>query len=154
MILFNKVRKRDINIEVAISDEEKNLIYYMFRSSFYNTVDKKQAERISKNVELVGEKKIKAIRLEQLFESLHLHDIDFLNVDVEGHDINVLKSNNWSKFRPKVIIVEISARKPGQIENNDILTYLQLQGYIYYCNSPTNGFFIEEEYYSKRFPNK
>lgn len=32
--------------------------------------------------------------------------IDFLSVDTEGHDLNVLKSNDWNKYRPRVIAVE------------------------------------------------
>ena len=32
--------------------------------------------------------------------------IDLLNIDVEGLDLEVLQSNDWSKFKPKVIIVE------------------------------------------------
>ena len=26
--------------------------------------------------------------------------IDFMNVDVEGHDLEVLESNDWQRFRP------------------------------------------------------
>lgn len=33
-------------------------------------------------------------------------DIDFLSVDVEGFDYNVLVSNDWTKYRPKLIVVE------------------------------------------------
>lgn len=32
--------------------------------------------------------------------------IDFLSVDVEGLDLEVLKSNNWDKYRPKVVVIE------------------------------------------------
>jgi hypothetical protein len=32
--------------------------------------------------------------------------IDFMNVDVEGHDREVLESNDWDRFRPKFIVVE------------------------------------------------
>jgi hypothetical protein len=32
--------------------------------------------------------------------------IDFMNVDVEGHDLQVLESNDWNRFRPRFIVVE------------------------------------------------
>ena len=40
--------------------------------------------------------------------------IDFLNVDVEGHDLEVLESNDWKRFRPKVIVVEDEALDPRE----------------------------------------
>jgi hypothetical protein len=32
--------------------------------------------------------------------------ISLLDIDCEGHDLEVLRSNNWDKYRPKVIILE------------------------------------------------
>ena len=32
--------------------------------------------------------------------------IGFLSIDVEGHDLNVLKSNNWDKYRPSIVLIE------------------------------------------------
>lgn len=33
--------------------------------------------------------------------------IDFMNIDVEGWEMEVLKSNNWQKYSPTVIAIEI-----------------------------------------------
>ena len=40
--------------------------------------------------------------------------IDFLNVDVEGHDLDLLESNDWQRFRPKVIVVEDEQLDPRE----------------------------------------
>ena len=42
--------------------------------------------------------------------------IDFMNIDAEGLDLEVLKSNNWLKYRPSVIAVEDG---DFDIENKD-----------------------------------
>jgi hypothetical protein len=40
--------------------------------------------------------------------------IDFLSVDTEGFDMEVLKSNDWNKFRPKAIVLEtLEYKKDG-----------------------------------------
>ncbi len=39
--------------------------------------------------------------------------IDFLTVDVEGLDLAVLRSNNWQKYRPVVILTETIHISPG-----------------------------------------
>lgn len=33
--------------------------------------------------------------------------IDFMDIEVEGVELGVLASNNWNKFRPQVLAVEI-----------------------------------------------
>jgi Methyltransferase FkbM domain len=32
--------------------------------------------------------------------------IDFMSVDVEGFDLQVLRSNDWSRYRPEFVLVE------------------------------------------------
>ena len=44
--------------------------------------------------------------------------IDFLTIDVEGFDEKVLRSNDWDKYRPKVVVVEI----PG-IDFEEVLAH-------------------------------
>ena len=51
--------------------------------------------------------------------------IDFLTVDAEGHDLSVLRSNDWSKFRPRLVAVEDTLPE-GQ---SPICGYLADQGY-------------------------
>jgi hypothetical protein len=37
MKIFKRIRPRDINLEIPISDIEENKMYYMFSPSFYNS---------------------------------------------------------------------------------------------------------------------
>jgi FkbM family methyltransferase len=154
MTKFKKVRKQDINIEAAISNDISALTYYTFSSSFYNTFDSKEIERLKTISKLTGKIKIRTIKLIELFESLKIKKIDFMSVDVEGLDLEVLKSNNWHKYRPKVIVIEsvaypYSTRELDHIAN--IKIFLESVGYRFFCNSPTNAFYIEIEFYKERF---
>ena len=72
--------------------------------------------------------------------------IDFLTVDVEGFDLNVLMSNDWYKYRPKVIVIENFVGNTEKTREQNIARYLNEKGYLFYCNSPTNHFYIEKEY--------
>ncbi len=36
-------------------------------------------------------------------------NIDFMSIDVEGYDLQVLQSNDWSRFRPSCLLVEAFA---------------------------------------------
>ena len=149
---FNKIRVRDINIEAAISNDHSELTYYMFKSSFYNTFDREEIERLKTISELTGKLKIKTIKLSEIFESQNIEIIDFMSVDVEGLDLEVLKSNNWQKYRPKIIVIEAITYSLLEIDHiSKIKYFLESVGYKLFCNSPTNFFYIEIEFYKVRF---
>ena len=90
------IRKRDINIHSGVSRKKDNLtMYYRKEINMLNTLDEKIAKIHFRN----GYKK-KNIQVNSLnfFISKHskkLKKIDFLNIDVEGVELEVLKSLNF-----------------------------------------------------------
>jgi FkbM family methyltransferase len=133
MSLFNQIRPRDINIEIAISDKKEKLKYYMFNEPALNGFSKELAEkRDGKNgYKIISVKDIETSTLEEIFEKQlpHGQEIDFMSVDVEGVDLQVLKSNDWNRFRPKIILVEISGSLVKDIANSKEYKYLSGVGY-------------------------
>jgi len=147
---FNLIRPRDINLEIPISDKEETLKYYMFSSSSFNTFSDEMAN--SCNQKLI---KTKLIQTKKLSDVLRKHvnnkEIDFMSIDVEGFDFQVLNSNNWNKFRPKILIVEFFINDIGTDKNKKIESFLNNVGYSMICSTPTNTIFIEKEFYKVRF---
>jgi len=150
-ISFDKHRPRDINVEAAIDNDEKELHYYMFKSSFYNTFSQNDAEKIKQHSPLIGMKTIRTTSLSNILNQYNVENIDFLSCDVEGMDINVFKSNDWAKYRPKIIITEYFYNGIDKISQDAVYQYLAEQKYIYFCNSATNAFYIDTAYQNERF---
>ena len=71
---------------------------------------------------------VPAMPLAEIFERYlpQGQTIDFLDVDVEGHDLEVLESNDWQRFRPKVIVVEDEELDPRE---SRIVRTMNRQGY-------------------------
>jgi hypothetical protein len=70
---------------------------------------------------------IKTQRLENILDKLApATDIDFMSIDVEGLEINVLNSNNWDKYRPKAILLE-----SFELMNDQNDYDLDLKGFLY-----------------------
>ncbi len=67
--------------------------------------------------------------------------IDFLTIDAEGHDLSVLRSNDWRKYRPRVIAVE-DFQPPAQ---SPICNFLSQQGYQAVITSKITRFFAPME---------
>lgn len=147
---FKQYRRRDINLEIPISNSLEPLNYYMFSSSFLNTFSKEVAD--SKRDKLIQTKYIQTKKLSYVLNKyLNNREIDFMSIDVEGFEIEVLKSNDWNKYRPKIIVLELFANKEESNENFTLKTFLNRNDYFKICSTPTNAIFIDKEYCNIRF---
>ncbi len=153
MKLFNKFRPRDINIEKAISSEKQIITYYVFNEPALNGFSKELSEeRHGKgNYFIVSTIDMKTTTLEEIFDYWlpKGQEIDFLSIDVEGLDFEVLKSNSFEKYRPKVILIEILESSLSNLENNEISKFLKRVNYSIYAKTVNTVFFINDEFYKK-----
>jgi len=135
---FNNARPTDINLVAAITNEEtvSEIDFFEFGlSSVYNTLDKQSALETEQKQGLVPVKrKIKSMGLNHLFETYlpKGQEISFLSVDAEGHDLEILKSNNWTKYKPKAIVVEIHEPNFHELGKHEVILFLESKGYVIY----------------------
>ena len=151
MMKFHEVRRRDINLEIAISDKEETLQYYMFSSSFFNTFSSEAALKSKKVSNFIGTKNIQTNKLIDIFQKYIVSEIDFMSVDVEEKELQVLQSNDWSKYRPKIIVLEYSAIGLPSIKNTPVYNMMISSGYSLFCNTSTNVFYLENEFIRSRY---
>ena len=129
--LFNFLRKKDINIHSGISHKKEKLkMYYRKEINMLNTLDKKIAKIHFKN----GFKKRNVqVNTLNFFISKYfkkLEKIDFLNIDVEGAELNVLKSLNFKDYKPQLICIEIHNSKVMYDTNYDYLKSNNIYKYL------------------------
>ncbi len=148
--LFNRKRKNDINIEAGINDEEVEMKFYVFKNSSYNTFNSEIVNDILKVTELVSTKNIITKKLSSILSNYNIAEIDFISIDVEGLELNVLKSLDWRVYRPKVILVEDLSYSQG-FNDNKVHLFLNSLNYIYFCKTVTNSFYLDKEFFIKRF---
>ncbi|MFL5730839.1 MAG: FkbM family methyltransferase [Cytophagaceae bacterium] len=131
--MFRQIRPADINLNIGISEEPGKLQYYMFNEPALNTFEQKHAEEWASHPDFsICEKKIvDTYTLKSVLEKYLPagQKIDFMSVDVEGFDLKVLKSNDWKKFRPELLLVEESISGTDNFKNSEILPYLSETGY-------------------------
>ena len=105
--LFNIYRKKDENINIAVSNDNKEVDLYFYHSkSAINTISKEVANYQKAKVSSV--KKVKSKTLNEILINSKFKDIqiDFLSIDVEGSELLVLKNFDFKKYSPKVIVIE------------------------------------------------
>jgi len=120
--LFNTARPNDINLNLAISSDvaEKNLYFYHDKSPI-NTLDKVVSDFQAATVKEI--KTIKTTTLDITLQSLKLNNkIDYMNLDVEGHEMEIFKAFDLSLYKPSVISVEFLDLNMKYLEfkNNDL----------------------------------
>jgi len=132
MTSFNRKRRRDINLEIGISKNEGNLDFYTYEVPFYNTFSKDLAYS-RKNNGLSFEKieTVKTKRLENVLDQYLPKNkkIDFMSIDVEGLDLEVLESNNWDKYKPNYILIETQDKNLENVKDSIIYKFLTNKNY-------------------------
>jgi len=141
--LFDRVRPFDINLEQAIASEEKELIYYMFNEPALNGFSLPNVLRLKDHAtyKVINEIKLHTQRLDKLLE-IHLKPdqiINFMSIDVEGLDYDVIISNDWERFKPLIVLVEDSKFdfKSGSI----ISDFLESYNYRIFARTFNTSFF-------------
>jgi len=99
-------RTRDINLNIGISKNDGKLKFREYveadgLSTFSSSMQKTYSDTKYSDYE------VDVMTLQAMLEK-HAHGktIDFMKVDVEGYEYEVLSSNNWGKIRPRLLIIE------------------------------------------------
>lgn len=135
MAIFRQKRARDINLEIAISSHTGTLPLYVFDEPALNSVsadlsaerDAGPVYRIVDRVE-VATKPLRDVLDEHLPRGLSTFDL--MTIDVEGHDFEVLQSNDWSRYRPRVLVVEVINTSVEDLLSTEEVRFMQDMGYV------------------------
>ena len=130
--MFNKKRKNCINLNVGISDVEGEFSFYISENPLLSSFDKdKVIEAKTKWNFSFSTKNIRTRRLENVLNDYVKNnvEIDLFNIDVEGLELEILKSNDWNKYLPKIIIIELHERYVENVIKSEIYSFLYLKGY-------------------------
>ena len=146
--LFRRERPRDINLQVGISDEPGTLTYIEFDDPALNTFDAELAAQRERTTRYRVVNRI-GVPVRTLCDLLGTHlpagqHIDFLTVDVEGYDLKVVQSNDWTKFRPAYVLVESLDSSLTSVGDIPINRFLVGQGYILFAKTVNTLFYREE----------
>ena len=145
--LFNIARPKDKNVFAGLSNKnEKTVAYFDHLLSPLNTLKKNFSDLSSKNISFRKHKKkeITTYTFEKLIEKFEIKfkTIDFLNVDAEAHDFEVLEGFNLKKFRPKLICVELFDENL-KINEKKFTNVLKHYNYSIIKKIGPNGFFLK-----------
>lgn len=146
--LFNLFRSRDINLNIGITEQAGELPFYCFNDPALNSFSKEMSDDREANTRYFI-KEVKRVKTMPLAAVLDKYVptgkvIDMLNIDAEGLDMAVLRSNNWNKYIPLFIIVEIT-ENIEQLTSTLAYAYLTAKNYELVAKTLRTAFFRLKE---------
>ena len=142
-----KVRKKDICVNALVSNESREMDFYLSGSHLISSVNPVHAASYT-NLEGRTEKiRMSTMTIDQIIDQYLPagKTIDLLSIDVEGHDFEVLKSITLSKHRPGLIVIEDLNQMKADLSSNVYVSYLKTYKYILVSTDKQNLYFMPEE---------
>lgn len=150
--LFNKLRKirrKDLNLNIGVSDVSGDLDFYVMSSPTLNTFSRESAEKfVQEGYKIQSIQKVHVETISSILDK-HFNGVfpEFLSIDIEGEEERVLRSIDYDNNGPLVICVEtISFSNSGRgVKNKEVIDFLLSNGYIVYADTYINSIFVRRE---------
>jgi FkbM family methyltransferase len=128
---LRRARPRDVNLDVGIAADAGRMTFFRFVPDTLSTFSREEAERLmAQGANLAGTTTVPVQPLRQLLAHHDApSDFAFLSVDTEGLDLEVLESNDWDRFRPRVVCVETTGHGEGGDRGDPLDAFLARVGY-------------------------
>ncbi len=149
-IKANRARDTCINAGVTF-DARTTADFYVFEEPAHNTLSKEEAEHRQK----VSRYKIKEviniplININTLIQDNFTGAPNFISIDVEGVDFDILKTLDFTRYRPDILCVETVTFSLDNKEEkmDDIISFMKTKDYIVYADTHINTLFADKKYF-------
>lgn len=148
-------RKKDqiLNCGVGFGKSVEIAKLYLMDVRALNTFSLKEAERIEKDTQyrIIGEVSVELVPINILLEKYISFLPSILSIDVEGLDLDILKSMNFEKYRVPVLVAETLTFEPkiGGRKISSIIDLMIENDYQVFADTRCNTIFVD----SRRMPN-
>lgn len=151
---IEETRIEDVILNVGVAPENSGCLkYYSFTDPQLNTFDEKEAlKRGQQNREkLIQVKEVAVLTISDILGKYFTEQIDLLSIDIEGLDVEVLKSLKPHPFRPACICVEsLSFESNSSRTKVDGLTETMTDlGYEVYADTYVNTIYLRKELFEQ-----
>ena len=135
--LFNLSRSRDINLKAAITDFDGKTFFY--ENSPINQQNSLTESSDAKKIE------IDCFKLNSVLQKYKIEKIDYLNIDVEGSEMEVIEGIDFDKFNPRLITIENNDLLLEDYFKSKVYELLMKNGYALINKIGVTNFFIKNE---------
>ncbi len=140
-------RPRDLNLNLAASDQAGVMTFYEYLEGVYHGLSSLHPELPGDDAALSRriERQVEVRPLREIFAEFAPPRIDFMSVDVEQHERQVLLGNDWSRYRPRVVLVEATQPRSSAPAHHGWEPILLNAGYSFVYFDGLNRYYLRHE---------
>lgn len=139
-------RVRDVNLPVGLSDREGTLRFHEVpKVAGFSTFSTERAEDLRRKGYALVEHSIPVTTLARVCEEHAAATIEFLKIDVEGHEREVLAGADWGRFRPRVVLIEATRPDTSVPNHEDWEALLLAADYLFASFDGLNRYYVRAE---------
>lgn len=143
---YSHVRPRDICITSLVGARSGELDFYQFdRLHGLSTTVQELAESGQKFGDPYRVSRKAVITLAEICNRHKVTEIDFLKIDVEGNEGEVLSGNDWTRYRPKIVVAEAAVLEDGRRSWESWEPLLLENGYEFVLFDTLNRFYVDRD---------
>ncbi len=149
-ILSKRTKDVVLNAGIGFGNEREGILYtFPHPYTGWNTFSKEEAlkRHDESGIGFSESNKIPFLEVNEVLQKYYDPCPDFISVDVEGLDLEILKTIDFNRFQPYIFCVEtisFSVDNKGY-KNSGIIDFLLSKGYIVYADTYVNTIFIRKE---------
>ncbi|WP_375491770.1 FkbM family methyltransferase, partial [uncultured Nostoc sp.] len=145
--LFEQELPRDINLNIALSNSEATLEFFQLVGQPRNsTLNKEIADKLAQEKGLELSRYLVSVKtLAEVCKEYVDQQIDFLKIDVEGLEEQVISGGKWGIFRPTILVIETTLPGTNVRCKNNITVFLRGKGYQQVFFDGINDYYVSEE---------
>lgn len=140
-------RPGDRNLKLAISDHEGEAVLHVAPRELWgaSTLERTIAAGYSGTTGPFEAVTVRTTTLTRLVAELEIEAVDFLKIDVEGHETAVIAGTDWAQIRPRALVIE--ATRPNTPEPIHAAWEPDLLAAGYRCAlfDGLNRFYVQED---------
>ena len=148
---FLRYRPLDVNLNIGISDKEGEMDFYIMDDNTLSTFSVQEHNfMVAEGKKLEKVQKIKLTTLDSVLKKYFADGFpDFMSIDVEGMDFQILQSINFEESFPKIICVEAAEYSPigAGARRNELIDFLISKNYFEYANTNLNAIMVKNEFW-------
>ncbi len=138
-------RPRDINLNVALGCTNGALTFHDFSPLGVSTLDPVVAGEMRARGFIGRDVQVPVLTLAQVCRDHDVRAIDFLKIDVEGHEAEVLAGHDWNFVRPRILLVEATRPMSTTPAFDAWEPMILRQGYLFAWFDGLNRYYVRRE---------
>jgi FkbM family methyltransferase len=139
-------RQRDINLGIGLSNREGTSTLYECPTTVeLSTFSEERAEELRRQGFGLVERSIPVTTLARVCEQYAGRTIEFLKIDVESYEREVLEGADWSRYRPRVVLVEATRPATNIPSHEDWEALLLAADYLFAFFDGLNRYYVRIE---------